>query len=335
MKKFIFIFIIHIISVKVYATSTELKTQQLDSIRIKAIQFGIENKLDSLQICFESIKAIITNMSGEEMLEYEKDNVLKSTNLKSQLEIEEAKSKLQSLVLLIISILGFIYLIYYTDKQSREEKQKKIIAAKNISSYEMLIKNKASEKLHDDIGGSLAALKMRLTQLNDPEYYSALKNEIEIVDSIYDQVRNLSKDLNIKNKFSNNLEEILENLVDEMCSSFQNVELNIFPKEKLNSIEDQEFINALALTAKELITNIIKHAKAQKITLDLTAHSDNIILFISDDGIGFKNNKYGLGLKSINDRAILYEGEMIIDSSPKKGASITVKFLFSFDQNFI
>ena len=331
MKKFIFIFIIHIISVKVCATSKELKTQQLDSIRIKAIQFGIENKLDSLQICFESIKAIITNMSGEEMLEYEKDNVLKSTNLKSQLKIEEAKSKLQSLVLLIISILGFIYLIYYTDKKSREEKQKKIIAAKNISSYDMLIKNKASEKLHDDIGGSLAALKMRLTQLNDPEYYSALKYEIEIVDSIYDQVRNLSKDLNIKNKFSNNLEEILENLVDEMCSSLQNVELNIFPKEKLNSIEDQEFINAIALTAKELITNTIKHAKAQNITLDLTAHQDSVILFVSDNGIGFKNNKYGLGLKNINDRAILYEGEMIIDSSPKKGTSVTVKFLFSFD----
>lgn len=330
MKKFIFIFIIHTISVQVYATSKESKTQQLDSIRIKAIQFGIENKLDSLQICFESIKAIITNMSGEEMLEYEKDNVLKSTNLKSQLKIEEAKSKLQSLVLLLISMLGFIYLIYYTDKKSREEKQKKIIAAKNISSYDLFIKNKASEKLHDDIGGSLAALKMRLIQLNDQEYYFALKNEIEIVDSIYDQVRNLSKDLNIKNKFSNNLEEILENLVHEMCSSFQNVELNIFPKEKLNSIKDQEFTNAIALTAKELITNIIKHAKAQNIILDLTAHKDSIILFISDNGIGFNYNKYGLGLKNINDRAIMYEGEMTIDSSPKKGTSVTVQFLFNF-----
>ncbi|MDA9228373.1 hypothetical protein N9O83_04265, partial [Flavobacteriales bacterium] len=171
MKKFIFIFIIHIISLQVCATTTESKTQQLDSIRNKAIQYGIEDKLDSLQICFESIKAIITNMSGEEMLEYEKDNVLKSTNLKSQLKIEEAKSKLQSLILLIITIVGFIYLIYYTDKKSRKEKQKKIVAAKNISSYDQILKNKASEKLHDDIGGSLAALKMRLTQLNDPSYY--------------------------------------------------------------------------------------------------------------------------------------------------------------------
>ena len=41
--------------------------------------------------------------------------------------------------------------------------------------------------------------------------------------------------------------------------------------------------------------------------------------------------KYGLGLKNINDRAILYEGEMTIDSSSKKGTSITVKFLCNFD----
>ena len=333
MKKYISIFIIYIFCAPVWATSTESKNQQLDSIRAKAREFSIENNLDSLLICFTSIKSIIADMSGEEMLEYEKDNLLNSTKLKSQLKIEKSKSQLQSLILLFTSIFGFIYLIYYTDKNSRKEKLMKINAAKNISSYEMLIKNKASEKLHDDIGGSLAALKMRLTQLNDPQYYSALKNEIKIVDSIYDQVRNLSKDLNIKNKFSNNLEEILDNLVEEMCTSFQNIELNIFPKEKLNSINDQEFINAVSLTVKELITNIIKHAKAQNITLDLTAHKDSIILIISDDGIGFNNKKYGLGLKNINDRAVLYEGEMIIDSNPKKGASVTVKFLFSFYEN--
>ena len=165
----------------------------------------------------------------------------------------------------------------------------KINAAKNITSYEMLIKNKASEKLHDDIGGSLAALKMRLTQLNDPEYYSALKNEIKILDNIYDQVRSLSKDLNIKNKFINNLEDILDNLVEEMCSSFQNVELNVFPKEKLNSLKDEEFINAILLTAKELLTNIIKHAKAQNITIELNDIGSHISLSIIDNGIGFKD----------------------------------------------
>tara|TARA_B100001059_G_scaffold47214_1_gene40158 strand:+ start:76 stop:1071 length:996 start_codon:yes stop_codon:yes gene_type:complete len=305
--------------------------KKLDSLRVNVLKYQEAKDEESLKICISEMTKIWRSLSKEEAFNYEMYNLSKTNNLGTQLKIEKSKSQLQSLMLLIISIIGFIYLIYYTDKNSRKEKQKKINAAKDISSYDMLIKNKASEKLHDDIGGSLAALKMRLTQLNDPQYYSALKSEIEIIDNIYDQVRNLSKDLNIKNKFSNSLEEVLENLVEEMCTSFQNIELNIFPKEKLNNINDQEFINALALTAKELITNIIKHAKAKRITIDLTAHKEGVVLIISDDGTGFNNNKFGLGLKNINDRAILYEGEMIIDSSQKNGTTVTVKFLYIFD----
>ena len=331
MRTILYLIIISTILNPMIGFSENKTFEKLDSLRAEVLKNQMADDVESLQISMSEMTKTWSSLTKEEVFDYEIYNLNKAKDLGIQLEIEKSKSQLQSLILLLVSIFGFIYLIYYTDKNSRKEKLMKINAARNISSYEMLIKNKASEKLHDDIGGSLAALKMRLTQLNDPQYYSALKKEIKIVDNIYDQVRSLSKDLDIKNKFSNNLEEILDNLVEEMCSSFQNVELNIFPKEKLNSIEDQEFINAIALTAKELITNIIKHAKAQKITLDLTAHQDNIILFISDDGIGFKKNKYGLGLKSINDRAILYEGEMIIDSSPKKGASVTVKFLFSFD----
>ena len=169
---------------------------------------------------------------------------------------------------------------------------------------------------------------MRLTQLNDPNYFSSLNNEIEILDNIYDEVRALSKDLNVKNKFSNNLEELLENLVEEVRCNFQNINLNIFPKEKLNSLKGEEFINAILLTAKELFTNIIKHAKAQNITIDLTAHEDSIILVVSDDGIGFqKNKKFGLGLQNIKNRTILLEGEIDIDTKKKNGTTVTVKFL--------
>ena len=328
--------ILHIIIISIILNPMigfgENKTfKKLDSLRAEVLKYKLANDLESLEICMSEMTKTWNSLNKEEVFDYEIYSLTKANNLGTRLEIEKSKSQLQSLILLLVSLFGFIYLIYYTDKNSRKDKLMKINAAKNISSYEMLIKNKASEKLHDDIGGSLAALKMRLTQLNDPQYYSALKNEIKIVDNIYDQVRNLSKDLNIKNKFNNNLEEILDSLVEEMCSSFQNIELNIFPKEKLNNIKDPEFINAISLTTKELITNIIKHAKAQSITLDLTAHKDNIILIISDDGVGFNNNKYGLGLKSINDRAILYEGEMTIDSSPKKGSSVTVNFLCNFD----
>ncbi len=331
MKTILYIIIISTILNPMIIYGENKNFKKLDSLRAEILTHQKTNDEESLKITISEMNKTWGALTKKEVFDYEIYNLTIANDLGTQLKIEKAKSQLQSLILLLVSIFGFIYLIYYTDKNSRKEKLMKINAAKNISSYEMLIKNKASEKLHDDIGGSLAALKMRLTQLNDPQYYSTLKNEIKILDNIYDQVRNLSKDLNIKNKFNNNIEELLENLAEEMCSSFQNVELNIFPKEKLNNIKDQEFINALALTTKELITNIIKHAKAQSITIDLTAHKDSIVLIISDDGTGFNDNEFGLGLKNINDRAILYEGEMIIDSSQKNGTSVTVEFLYTFD----
>ena len=306
--------------------------KKLDSLRTKVLKYQEENDEESLKISLLEMTKTWNSLSKDEAFIYEIYNLTKTNDLGTQLEIEKSKSQLQSLILLLISIFGFIYLIYYTDKKSAEEKQKKIDAAKNISSYDLLLKNKASEKLHDDIGGSLAALKMRLTQLNDPQYYSALKNEIKILDDIYDDVRTLSKDLNVKNKFNNNLEEIFENLIEEVRYNFKKVELNIFPKEKLNSLKNEEFLNAIMLTAKELVTNIIKHAKAQNISIDITAHEESIVLIISDDGIGFqKNKKFGLGLQNIKNRTILYEGEIDIDSNKKNGTTITVKFLHNFN----
>ena len=306
--------------------------KKLDSLRSDILKHQHSEDVESLEISISEMTKTWKSLTKEEAFKYEIYNLTKADDLGTRLAIEKSKSKLQSLILLLISIVGFIYLIYYTDKKSREEKQKKIIAARNISTYEILLRNKVSEKLHDDIGGSLAALKMRLTQLNDPNYFSSLKNEIQILDNVYDQVRNLSKDLNVKNKFSNNLEELLENLVEEVRYNFQKVELNIFPKEKLNNLKNEEFLNAILLTAKELVTNIIKHAKAQNFSIDLTAHQESIVLIISDDGIGFqKDKKFGLGLQNIKDRTILYEGEIDIDSKKKNGTTITVKFSHNFN----
>ena len=328
MKTILHIIIISTILNPIIGFGENKTFKKLDSLRTEILKHQQSDNLELLENSIKELTKTWSSLSKEDVFDYEIYNLTKANELGKQLEIEKSKSQLQSLILLLVSIFGFIYLIYNTDKISRKEKLMKINAAKNISSYDQILKNKASEKLHDDIGGSLAALKMRLTQLNDPNYLSSLKNEIEILDNIYDEVRALSKDLSVKNKFSNNLEELLENLVEEVSCNFQNIELNIFPKEKLNSLKNEEFINAILLTAKELLINIIKHAKAQNITIDLTAHEDSIILVVSDDGIGFqKNKKFGLGLQNMKNRTILFEGEIDNDSNKKNRTTVTVKFL--------
>ena len=60
--------------------------------------------------------------------------------------------------------MGFIYLIQFTDRKSRETQIRKLNAAKTISAYELELRRRISERLHDDIGGSIAALKMQLSK---------------------------------------------------------------------------------------------------------------------------------------------------------------------------
>ena len=129
--------------------------------------------------------------------------------------------------------------IYYTDRNSREKSLNKIIAAKTISETEIDIKNKISAQLHDNIGGSLAALKMRLSQLNDPNYYKSLKSEINNLELIYNQVRDLSHDLNSDPKFTSSFYEKLDISINKMIEGFSSKSVNIFPKEQINNITDK------------------------------------------------------------------------------------------------
>jgi NarL family two-component system sensor histidine kinase LiaS len=261
----------------------------------------------------------------------EKIQKLKSSNTKtlnSELEIEKTKSKLLSLILLLIASGSFIYLIYYTDRKSREKSLNKIIAAKTISETEIDIKNKISAQLHDNIGGSLAALKMRLSQLNDPNYYQALKSEINNLELIYNQVRDLSHDLNSDPKFTSSFYEKLDISINKMIKSFSSKSVNIFPKEQINNIKDNSLQTTILSTCKELITNVIKHAKAEMINVDISAHKNELIIMVFDNGIGFDPIKESdnLGFSQIKARTLLHDGEFKIDSNKNNGTTIIASF---------
>jgi signal transduction histidine kinase len=233
----------------------------------------------------QELKKIVLGQEFYDKLQKVKSS--KTKKLNSQLEIEKTKSKLLSLILLLIGSSSFVYLIYYTDKKSREKSSNKIIAAKKINTLELAEKNKISEQLHDNIGGSLAALKMRLSQLNDPNYYQALRTEINNLELIYNEVRDLSHELNSEPKFTSSFYEKLDISINKITKGFSSKSINIFPKKQINSIMNPNLQNAILLSCQELITNVIKHSKAEIINIDIAAHKDKLTIIVVDNGIGF------------------------------------------------
>jgi len=89
----------------------------------------------------------------------------------------------------------------------------------------------------------------------------------------------------------------------------------------------------LFLIIKEAFHNILKHAEAKHVSLQIGQRDEKIILMIEDDGKGFDVNvhKDGYGLNNLDVRTKLMKGTMTIDSQPGKGTSVLIEIPYNFN----
>ena len=87
---------------------------------------------------------------------------------------------------------------------------------------------------------------------------------------------------------------------------------------------------------QEGLTNVLKHAKASKVSIVLERKSDGLALVLEDDGIGFdpenlgrkasgSGQASGLGLSGMKERVALLDGTIAVESAPGKGSTIFVQ----------
>lgn len=283
--------------------------------------FLTNKKIDSLNVVYR--KKLLS------------DNEFQKSNLKlkeTQIKLKESKNISYKISILLFIMVLLVY--FYINKSKNHFLEKKRLnktkALENIAAQEEKIKQKIGEELHDNIGGSLAALKMRLSQLNDPNYYSSLNKEIKNLEEIYNQVREISSNLSVNPHIKESLLEKIEKLCQETFAGSKKVELNPFPKNDLNENFDAQLSNNVVRILKEVFTNIIKHANAEKINISITQHLEFLNLIISDNGSGFNTNKFikGNGLRNIKNRAEIFNGEVLIDSKIGFGTTITINLMF-------
>ena len=255
-----------------------------------------------------------------------KNLALKLKSTESQLKLQKTNSDRMSLILLIFIVFTAAYIYFSKYRKFKNSLLKNKNAFKAISEQEEEIKQKIGEELHDNIGGSLAALKMRLSELNDPNYYQSLSNEINNLEVIYDDVRKLSSNLSVNPHIHESLYEKIQNLCENTFHHNYSISINFFPESQMKlNFNSQLTINCIRIL-QEIFTNIIKHSNAKNINLDITNHPDFISIIVSDDGSGFNTKKYkaGNGLENIKKRASLFNGEILIESKLKEGTSIIV-----------
>ena len=97
----------------------------------------------------------------------------------------------------------------------------------------------------------------------------------------------------------------------------------------MNDRLDQELEVQTYRIIQELISNVIKHSRANMLEIQINRFENILSLIIEDNGVGFNvkdittSNK-GIGLKNIASRVNHLKGELIIDSSKEKGTTVSI-----------
>jgi len=190
-------------------------------------------------------------------------------------------------------------------------------------------RQRLSREIHDGIGQSFIALKLRLEGLlySDEKELKANINVLkDQFDGTVDEIRRISNNLMPSVLEAFGITIALRNLCEE-------TEENSGLRVVYQCSGDFETLSTRIKTyifriAQEAMNNIIKHSGAKTAELNLSRKEDFIIFTVKDDGIGFNvdraSREKGNGLHNMRERVALMTGSIDVQSTINKGTIITI-----------
>jgi PAS domain S-box-containing protein len=207
------------------------------------------------------------------------------------------------------------------------QEQKKISRA--IIQAQEKERNYIGQELHDNVNQILAGTKLYLSMAGteNARTLELIKYPMELVDSCIKEIRILSSKqvTPLKNI---RLKELIQSLLDNLHAN-ANIQTE-FNYNLLNqSIPDDIRLNIYRII-QEQINNIIKHAKAENVSIRVNGDNKIISIDITDDGIGFNVGKKrkGIGISNMINRVESFNGQLNIKSSPGNGCKIEIRIPF-------
>ncbi|HEX4956931.1 MAG TPA: PAS domain S-box protein [Lacibacter sp.] len=181
------------------------------------------------------------------------------------------------------------------------------------------------KELHDNISQMLTSTKLFLDILKNKAPDELLDRSLKNINTIITEIRNISRSLVPSSIEDLGLIASLNDLMDNIRAT-NIIDVEFYPDEDVEQLINANYKLTLYRIVQEQINNIVKHAAATGVLIELFAEGKNIYLNITDDGKGFDFNtvKKGQGLKNMQSRAELLNGTSDIITAPGKGCKLKV-----------
>jgi two-component system NarL family sensor kinase len=259
-----------------------------------------------------------------------------------EIPVKEIINIIIATTLFVVILAGFIIVLvklfdkarknFALEKESINKEFETILLRAQLEIQEQTLQN-VSQELHDNIGQELTFVKLSINTINLSrleETHDKLEESKRLISKTIQDLRNLSKTLN-----TGFISEIgLPSAIEYQLSFLQKTgeyKTNLRVSGKV--YKNQAFVDiVLFRIVQELINNVIKHAEASCITIDLDYLDEQIIIIVKDNGKGFdshdsdfQHKEKGLGLRNMNNRVAMINGKITVNSESGKGTEVIIK----------
>ncbi len=213
-------------------------------------------------------------------------------------------------------------------RQINAEERLKLVSLQLLTDQEDE-RRRIAQDLHDDIGQSMTALILNLKAIHSDivsrrgEAGDQIQGTILIVEDMMRHIRQVLYELRPPSFDMMPFVKVLEGLCSSM-SLFTGLRVVFSSQEQLPPMSNAQAITLYRLV-QEGTNNVLKHAKAESVWINLEYMDGEVSISLEDDGQGFDMNhrsSYGIGLDGLRERFRDLGGNFDIESAPGKGTRL-------------
>lgn len=323
------------------------KENQIQSLELSRNQLELQNKVlendrNLLKIGNQDLLLVRNRIQlGRQQVEAQaktqKIKLLASENEVQRLELTKRNIFLGAGTALFLIVLLLGYLLYNRYKLKQEARlQAEVIAQQDAATKAVLHaeeneRKRISGELHDGIGQMFSAVKMNLSaltsslQFTDGHSENMFHKTMTLIDESCKEVRVISHQMAPNVLLKSGLAAAIRDFINKIDSRKLKINLETFGlQERL----DQNIETVLYRIIQETVNNVIKHAEANMLDIQLNRDEEGINVMIEDNGKGFDpsgiDRLEGMGLKNIRSRVEYLKGTVDFSSGPGKGTLVAI-----------
>ncbi|HFK5570150.1 two-component sensor histidine kinase [Elizabethkingia meningoseptica] len=270
----------------------------------------------------------------------------KNNDINSYKKLLAFKEKINTYytVFIIVFIILIFLLLYAYKQRANSMKQRDELHAlalekekqnSKISTLTALLEGQEQERgrlardLHDGLGGLLSGTKLQLSYL-DPHQSenieAGISKSINQIDGAVEELRRVAHNLMPDLLMKYGLEVAIQEFASRMSNSALSIHTEFINYQNSLSEEKQLLLYRII---QELVNNVIKHAKASEVIIQISEAENVLNLTVEDDGKGFDRKSLDVrktaGFHNIESRVQFLKGTMNITSELNIGTSIELQ----------